>query len=54
MEVEVLFGEVLFGFQCIDDLNPCSVRVINTSWEDKLLSCSLLIVNFIDGLIEFT
>ena len=36
-----------------DDLNPCSVRVTNTSRKGNLLSCSFSIVNCIDGRIEF-
>ena len=42
------------GLRYTDDLNPCSVRVTNTSRKDNLLSCSFSIMNCIDGRIEFT
>ena len=42
------------GLPYTDDLNPCSVRVTNTSRKGNLLSCSFFIVNCIDGRIEFT
>ena len=42
------------GLRFIDDLNPCSVRVSNTSRNGNLLSCSFSIVNCIDDRIEFT
>ena len=32
------------GLRYTDDLNPCSVRVTNTSRKDNLLSCSFFIV----------
>ena len=32
------------GFQYTDELNPCSVQIINTSRKDNLLSCSFSIV----------
>ena len=35
---------MMVGFQYMDDLNPCSVQVINTSRKDNLLSCSFSIV----------
>ena len=42
------------GLRRTDDLNPCSVRVTNTSRKRNLLFCSFSIVNCIDGRIEFT
>ena len=42
------------GLRYTDDLNPCSVCVINTSRKGNLLSCSFSIVNCTDGRIEFT
>ena len=44
---------VKVGLQYTDDLNPCSVRVTNTSRKGNLLSCSFSIVNCIDDRIEF-
>ena len=42
------------GLRYTNDLNPCSVRVTNTSRKGNFLSCSFSIVNCIDGRIEFT
>ena len=41
------------GFRYTDDLNFCSVQVINTYRKDNLLPCSFSIVNCTNGLIEF-
>ena len=53
-EFKFRYWPVKVGFRQTYDLNPCSVKVINTSWKDNLLSSSFTIVNYIDGLIEFT
>ena len=45
---------VKVGLWYTDDLNPCSMRVTNTSRKGNLLSCSFSMVNCIDGRIEFT
>ena len=42
------------GLRYTDNLNPCSVRVTNTSRKGNLLSCSFSMMNCIDGRIEFT
>ena len=42
------------GLRYTDGLNPCSVRVTNTSRKGNLLSCSFSIVNCIEVRIEFT
>ena len=42
------------GLRYTDDLNPCSVRVTNTSRKGNLLSCSFSMVNSIDDQIKFT
>ena len=52
VEIEVLSGEGCFRYT--NNPNPCSARVINTSWKNNLLFCSFSIVNSIDGLIQFT
>ena len=41
------------GFRYTDDLNPCSVRVTNTSSKGNLLSCSFSMLNCINSRIEF-
>ena len=45
---------MIVGFRYTDDLNPCSVRVIDTYRKDNLLSCSFSIMNCIDCLTGFT
>ena len=42
------------GLRYTADLNPCSVRVTNTSRKGNLLSCSFSMVICIDGRIELT
>ena len=55
VEVEVLSGE---GFRYTDDLNPCSVRVINTYKKDNLFvlffhnTVILSIVQRIHGILQ--
>ena len=53
-ELKLKYCPVKAGLRYTDDLNPCSVRVTNTSRKGNLLSCSFSIVNCIDGWIEFT
>ena len=36
---------MMVGFQYTNDLNPCSVQVINTSRKDNLLFCSFFIMD---------
>ena len=42
------------GLRYTDDLNPCSMRVTNTSRKSNLLSCPFSIVNCSGGRIELT
>ena len=53
-DLKLRYCPVKVGLRYIDDQNPCSVRVTNTSRKDNLLSCSFSIVNSTDGRIEFT
>ena len=53
-ELKLRYSPVKVSLRYTDDLNPCSVRVTNTSRKGNLLSCSFSIVNCIDNLIEFT
>ena len=53
-DLKLRYCPVKVGFRYSDVLNPWSVRVINTSREDNLLSCSFSIVKCIDGWIDFT
>ena len=52
VEIEVL--PVKVGSRYTYDLNPCSVRVTNTSRKGNLLSYSFSMMNCIDSRIEFT
>ena len=52
-ELKLRYCPVKVGLRYTDDLNPCSVRVTNTSRKGNLLSCSFSMVNCIDGRIEF-
>ena len=48
------YCQVKVGLQYTDYLNPCSVRVTNTSRKGNLLSFSFSIVYCIDGWIELS
>ena len=53
-ELKLRYCPVKVGLRYTDDLNPCSVRITNTSRKANLLSFSFSVVNWIDGRIEFT